>query len=62
MVIRLEDGCGFVACGLIRELENGGTGSRMDLYRMAEISDGYLRVDWNSCNERIMIHMLRHTL
>ena len=61
MVIRPEDGCGFVACGSTRKLENGGTGLRMDRYRMAEVSDGYLRVDWSSCNERIMIHMLCHT-
>ena len=55
MVIRPEDGCGFVACDSTRGLENGGTESRMGRYRMAELSDGYLRVGWNSCNERIMI-------
>lgn len=56
MVVPPEDGYGFVASITTTQLKNGGTGLRMGRHRMANRSDGYLRMHWNFYNERLMIH------
>lgn len=58
MVVPPEDGYGFVASIGTPKLKNGGTGSRMGRHRMANRPDGYPRRTWNSCTERLIIHMI----